>query len=136
MTVSSHSSRLSLLWNEIRGDFETFGFYVDGEGISSRQEGVFRVNCIDCLDRTNVVQGVLARIHLEHLLRRLRLLDDSSTLPNRYPKVTSICLSTASRRVHYQAILANLSDVLGQGDTRIDTPGTSADFRMLPNIYS
>ena len=25
------------------------------------QEGVFRTNCIDCLDRTNVVQGLLAR---------------------------------------------------------------------------
>jgi hypothetical protein len=25
------------------------------------QKGVMRVNCIDCLDRTNVVQGVIAR---------------------------------------------------------------------------
>ena len=79
--------RLSLLWSEIRADFEQFGYYVEGPGLSSRQNGVFRVNCIDCLDRTNVVQGVLARIHLEYLLRQLRLLDDSATLPNRYPKV-------------------------------------------------
>lgn len=26
-----------------------------------KQEGVFRTNCMDCLDRTNVVQSVLAR---------------------------------------------------------------------------
>ena len=25
------------------------------------QKGVFRVNCMDCLDRTNVVQSVIAR---------------------------------------------------------------------------
>ncbi len=29
--------------------------------VVSRQSGVIRTNCIDCLDRTNVVQGVLAR---------------------------------------------------------------------------
>ena len=31
--------------------------------IMSEQKGVFRVNCIDCLDRTNVVQVV----HIFHL---------------------------------------------------------------------
>ena len=26
-----------------------------------RQEGVFRFNCMDCLDRTNVIQSVVAK---------------------------------------------------------------------------
>ena len=26
-----------------------------------QQEGVFRVNCMDCLDRTNVIESVFAR---------------------------------------------------------------------------
>lgn len=26
-----------------------------------KQEGVFRVNCMDCLDRTNVVESILSR---------------------------------------------------------------------------
>lgn len=30
--------------------------WVDKEGTICRQNGVFRINCIDCLDRTNVVQ--------------------------------------------------------------------------------
>lgn len=30
--------------------------WVDKEGMICEQKGVFRVNCIDCLDRTNVVQ--------------------------------------------------------------------------------
>ncbi len=37
--------------------------------IQSRQSGVFRTNCIDCLDRTNVVQSVLAkRLMTEQLI--------------------------------------------------------------------
>ena len=29
------------------------------------QNGVFRINCVDCLDRTNVVQTAIARIVME-----------------------------------------------------------------------
>lgn len=31
-------------------------FWMSDDVLFSRQKGVFRVNCIDCLDRTNVVQ--------------------------------------------------------------------------------
>ncbi|KAK0562422.1 hypothetical protein OC844_002712 [Tilletia horrida] len=41
-----------------------------GPGVERAQNGIFRVNCIDCLDRTNVVQSALARhmltAQLEH----------------------------------------------------------------------
>ncbi len=33
------------------------------------QQGVFRTNCIDCLDRTNVVQSMLAQKCLESQLQ-------------------------------------------------------------------
>ncbi len=33
--------------------------------VMSLQDGVFRTNCIDCLDRTNVVQSLLARRNLQ-----------------------------------------------------------------------
>ena len=33
--------------------------------VVSVQQGVFRTNCIDCLDRTNVVQSMLARRSLQ-----------------------------------------------------------------------
>lgn len=35
--------------------------WVDKEGVICRQNGIFRVNCIDCLDRTNVVQVSLRK---------------------------------------------------------------------------
>ena len=35
--------------------------WMDRVGAVCSQEGVFRVNCMDCLDRTNVVQTAIAR---------------------------------------------------------------------------
>jgi hypothetical protein len=40
----------------------------------SQQKGVFRVNCIDCLDRTNVVQSAFGREVLCSQLEALALL--------------------------------------------------------------
>jgi len=47
----------------------------------SIQKGVFRTNCIDCLDRTNVVQSVFARIYLHKMLYNLNLSVDSNGDP-------------------------------------------------------
>lgn len=38
---------------------------VDQAGVICKQEGIFRVNCMDCLDRTNVVQAAVARVVME-----------------------------------------------------------------------
>ena len=37
--------------------------------VVSVQQGVFRTNCIDCLDRTNVVQSMLAQRSLQDQLQ-------------------------------------------------------------------
>lgn len=37
------------------------------------QRGVYRTNCIDCLDRTNVLQSVFARLFLHQILFELKL---------------------------------------------------------------
>ena len=42
-----------------------FSVRTDDKGIICDQRGVFRVNCMDCLDRTNVVQAALARHIME-----------------------------------------------------------------------
>lgn len=45
-------------------------FLVDTDGaVQVQQEGTFRSNCMDCLDRTNVVQSLLARQSLQSQLR-------------------------------------------------------------------
>ena len=43
------------------------------ETVVSRQNGVLRTNCMDCLDRTNVVQSVFARYILHKQLHRLSI---------------------------------------------------------------
>ncbi len=38
-----------------------------------RQFGVLRTNCLDCLDRTNVVQTLFAKLHLQNWMQQLGL---------------------------------------------------------------
>ncbi|KAG0638498.1 hypothetical protein HOY80DRAFT_1047482 [Tuber brumale] len=57
------SSRRSNRGANGRGQKET-------EFVMLRQEGVFRTNCLDCLDRTNLVQGILSKMAIESFLKQ------------------------------------------------------------------
>lgn len=48
----------------------------------SVQEGIFRTNCIDCLDRTNVVQSMLAKRVLSDTLNKLEILRNVDEYPS------------------------------------------------------
>jgi hypothetical protein len=86
---ATNYKNLEILWNAVAGDFEARGLWhrdtVTGE--SGRQTGVFRTNCIDTLDRTNVVQGLLARRALEAKLRRRGALAGGEALADAFPAV-------------------------------------------------
>ncbi|KAG8767727.1 hypothetical protein FRC20_005520 [Serendipita sp. 405] len=57
--------------------FSKQGFYwISGSTVMSQQKGVFRVNCIDCLDRTNVVESAFARHVLTTQLEAVALLNE------------------------------------------------------------
>ncbi|XP_052831807.1 phosphatidylinositide phosphatase SAC2 [Octopus bimaculoides] len=73
--------------------------WVDSKGSICDQKGVFRINCVDCLDRTNVVQTAIARIVMETQCRKLGLLPPDETLPQ-------------SCRVAFQLIWANNGDAI------------------------
>lgn len=63
---------------------KTFGYYTEDRisgKISQEQKGVMRTNCLDCLDRTNVVQTRLAFRIIDDILDRLKSL-------NRNPQLT------------------------------------------------
>ncbi|BFY98337.1 hypothetical protein BsWGS_01378 [Bradybaena similaris] len=75
--------------------------WVDNKGVICEQQGVFRVNCVDCLDRTNVVQTAIARIVMETQFRKLGLLPPEESLPG-------------SCRRTYQQIWANNGDVISR----------------------
>lgn len=68
--------RLNILMDRLSHDQEQMGYFLlsrDGS-LLSVQEGVFRTNCIDCLDRTNVVQSMLAKRALVDALNKLGIL--------------------------------------------------------------
>jgi phosphatidylinositol 4-phosphatase len=54
---------------------------VNKDGTSlSQQTGVFRTNCVDCLDRTNVVQTLLAKRMLEKQLVKYDIMKSDQTI--------------------------------------------------------
>ncbi|XP_049880526.1 phosphatidylinositide phosphatase SAC2 isoform X2 [Pectinophora gossypiella] len=69
-----HYENVSILINAIADIIGEMRFcWRDDRGLICSQAGVFRVNCIDCLDRTNVVQTAIAKYVLELQLCRLGL---------------------------------------------------------------
>uniref|UniRef100_A0A3Q3G8L4 SAC1 like phosphatidylinositide phosphatase b n=3 Tax=Kryptolebias marmoratus TaxID=37003 RepID=A0A3Q3G8L4_KRYMA len=68
--------RLQILVDMVTEIQDEFGYFlVDADGkVLQSQEGVFRSNCMDCLDRTNVIQSLLARRSLQSQLQRVGVL--------------------------------------------------------------
>ncbi|KAL3845023.1 hypothetical protein ACJIZ3_002426 [Penstemon smallii] len=77
-----HFERLSILYDQVE-DFLIKNRYLmlneKGEKVEA-QVGVVRTNCIDCLDRTNVTQSMIARKMLEFQLRRLGVFSAEETI--------------------------------------------------------
>uniref|UniRef100_A0A667ZYU6 SAC1 like phosphatidylinositide phosphatase b n=1 Tax=Myripristis murdjan TaxID=586833 RepID=A0A667ZYU6_9TELE len=68
--------RLQILVDMVAEMQDEFGYFlvdVDGK-VLLQQEGTFRSNCMDCLDRTNVIQSLLARRSLQSQLQRMGVL--------------------------------------------------------------
>ncbi|XP_030025853.1 phosphatidylinositide phosphatase SAC2 isoform X1 [Manduca sexta] len=77
-----HYENVSILINAIADVISEMRFcWRDDRGLICTQSGVFRVNCIDCLDRTNVVQTAIAKYVLELQLCRLGLGTPGCGLP-------------------------------------------------------
>ncbi|XP_031570403.1 phosphatidylinositide phosphatase SAC2-like, partial [Actinia tenebrosa] len=75
--------------------------WTDSKGIICEQRSVFRINCMDCLDRTNVVQAALARQVMEVQLRKLGKLLPDQSLP-------------ADVRSSFQEMWANNGDAISR----------------------
>lgn len=72
---------VSLLLDTIGPTLDLFGYNVEvNDKLLKRQTGIIRTNCMDCLDRTNVVQSACGRRALELQLREQGI--DMSTQGN------------------------------------------------------
>lgn len=58
--------------------FGWFDFDAKVGEVVTRQDGVFRVNCLDCLDRTNLIEQVVCQCILEHILKNQSYLRNST----------------------------------------------------------
>jgi hypothetical protein len=75
---------VSILLSTLKDQMESFGWTEEQEtGKTRQQTGVLRTNCMDCLDRTNVVQSAVAGWALEQQLlkqdKKIDLKNDSNT---------------------------------------------------------
>ncbi|XP_027511160.1 phosphatidylinositide phosphatase SAC2 isoform X1 [Corapipo altera] len=75
--------------------------WVDQAGVICKQEGIFRVNCMDCLDRTNVVQAAIARVVMEQQLKKLGVMPPEQPLPVKCNRI-------------YQVMWANNGDAISR----------------------
>lgn len=74
---------VSALIDAIGPEAGAMGFHWrDQRGIICNQKSVFRVNCMDCLDRTNVVQTAIGTAVLQSQLVKLGLSPPYSPIPD------------------------------------------------------
>lgn len=60
------------LLSRVEPDIDRIGYFWKGpKGVLSKQSGIIRTNCMDCLDRTNVVQCAFGRYTLNMQLLRI-----------------------------------------------------------------
>ncbi|XP_032679990.1 phosphatidylinositide phosphatase SAC2 isoform X1 [Odontomachus brunneus] len=97
-----HFENVSILANALATVLADMGYcWRDKQGTICMQKGVFRVNCIDCLDRTNVVQTALGKAVMEMQFSKLGLIPPDGILP-------------ANIRQTFQSLWANNGDIISK----------------------
>lgn len=97
-----HFENVSILVNALATVLADMGYcWRDKQGTICMQKGVFRVNCIDCLDRTNVVQTALGKAVMEMQFSKLGLIPPDGILP-------------ANIRQTFQLLWANNGDIISK----------------------
>ncbi|CAG9858735.1 unnamed protein product [Phyllotreta striolata] len=97
-----HFENVSILINAVSDLLKDMNYcWRDSQGHICSQNGVFRVNCIDCLDRTNVVQTALGKTVMEIQFCKLGLISPEGVIP------TSI-------KNTFQLLWANNGDIISK----------------------
>ena len=85
---------IETLFHHISRDVLVFGFDAkfSETGHNRNQKGIFRVNCLDCLDRTNIAQDFIARKVIDLFFRNFLLSQD-------FKQIDSIRIQSAVSRL-------------------------------------
>eukprot|EP01130_Rhizamoeba_saxonica_P008214 TRINITY_DN3321_c0_g1_i1.p1 TRINITY_DN3321_c0_g1~~TRINITY_DN3321_c0_g1_i1.p1 ORF type:complete len:1172 (+),score=263.44 TRINITY_DN3321_c0_g1_i1:305-3820(+) len=74
---NKHFEKVNRIFDKVspplRPSLESYGYtsYDVGSNLDEIQDGTIRTNCLDCLDRTNVVQGSFAKESLKYQLKSM-----------------------------------------------------------------
>ncbi|KAM9326771.1 phosphatidylinositide phosphatase SAC2 [Gastrophryne carolinensis] len=95
--------------------------WVDQAGVICRQDGIFRVNCMDCLDRTNVVQAAIARVVMEQQLKKLGVMPPEQPLPMKCYRIYQIMWANNGDSIskQYAGTAALKGDFTRTGERRL-----------------
>ncbi|XP_008546060.1 phosphatidylinositide phosphatase SAC2 isoform X2 [Microplitis demolitor] len=97
-----HFENVTILVNALSDVLGEMGYcWRDSQGSICSQKGVFRINCMDCLDRTNVVQTALAKTVMEMQFSKLGLIPPDGSLPSNI-------------RQTFQSLWANNGDIISK----------------------
>ncbi|XP_068087951.1 synaptojanin-2 isoform X2 [Hyperolius riggenbachi] len=110
----------NLLKPQLKLDLEEFGVFTKGDNLTKRiQKGTFRMNCLDCLHRTNSVQAYIALEVLKTQLTSLGLIAMKSVVERfeeSYKSMWSVnghnlsMIFTGSRALEGKAKVGKLKD--------------------------
>ncbi|KAJ2453193.1 hypothetical protein EV183_002440 [Coemansia sp. RSA 2336] len=90
-TRGMHYEKLYQFVEQLQREISDMGyFWYSDDNDLTLQQGVFRINCMDCLDRTNVVQSTIARAVLNEQLVRMGVHAAPDQGLAVYPKLESI----------------------------------------------
>lgn len=74
------------LVDTIKKSIDDFGYTkidLKTNSIVRTQSGILRINCIDCLDRTNVCESLFGRMVLTQQLRNLGIIENGESVENK-----------------------------------------------------
>jgi hypothetical protein len=126
--------RLGSLLNDMKPTLEEQGYFCaipESNGswkVLRDQRGVIRTNCMDCLDRTNVVQSIFGRYMLFEQLEHVRS-NKKRLLPSDYTrafKLNSLTLPWSSGEVSHRLLWADNADAISR--LYAGTPALKGDF--------
>jgi hypothetical protein len=103
------------------------------------QTGVLRVNCIDCLDRTNVCESVFGRIVLNRQLHSLGILKENETVENVAALEKLFKYGNFSLHTDKYLVWADNGDMLSNlyaGTNAIKADFTRTGKRTLMGLYN
>ncbi|KAJ4479331.1 inositol polyphosphate phosphatase [Lentinula aciculospora] len=105
---------------------DSFGFTMcdtSSNDLITNQRGIFRTNCLDCLDRTNFVQDILSRTTLEQYLVLVR----------------REWIQSNTLWIHHRELWAENGDALSKiyaGTGALNTSYTRSGKRTLAGVFS